>query len=293
MSDRKTEIMETAINLFSDKGYHFTSVQEITDACGISKGAFYKHFASKESMMLALLQRHHDHLLEEANAYQFGYGLNAQDRLIRKVQVELERSVEYRSFFNVLFTEFLPNEYSEVNVKMKQIQYALRSWHERSLVEAFGNRVKPYLSDLTTIMEGIIKEYLMLILWQQQKLSVKKLAEFIVQQLSVIVQHDQEINPVLPADFSNTSNQLEGKAAVQHEVESMLVEIKTKTADDETVAHALKQQIETTEMLLKELQSDIPRSFLIEALTKYLSHYPSLRIESEKILALWKDWKGD
>ncbi|RSL32408.1 TetR/AcrR family transcriptional regulator [Salibacterium salarium] len=293
MSDRKMEIMETAINLFSDKGYHFTSVQEITDACGISKGAFYKHFASKESMMLTLLQKHHDQLLQEADAYQVGHGLTPKERLIRKLKVELERSVEYRSFFNVLFTEFFPNEDGEVNAKMKQIQFALRSWHERSLLEAFGSRVKPYLGDLTTVMEGIIKEYLMLILWQRQQLSVQRLARFIVQQLDVMVQHDEEIRPVLPADFNHASNELEGKAAIQHELESMLVEVKMNAVDDGEAANAQKQQINTVEMLLKELPIDTPRDFLVEALMEYLCHFPSSREKSEKILALWKEWKGD
>lgn len=47
--------MDSAIKLFSNNGYNKASVDEICGEAGISKGAFYHHFRSKQELFLALL----------------------------------------------------------------------------------------------------------------------------------------------------------------------------------------------------------------------------------------------
>jgi len=44
-------LLESALELFGAKGFHATSVQEIVKAAGLTKGAFYHHFASKEDVL--------------------------------------------------------------------------------------------------------------------------------------------------------------------------------------------------------------------------------------------------
>ncbi len=53
--ETRSKIIESAINLFSVRGYTAASVDEICKAAGVSKGAFYHHFESKQVMFLALL----------------------------------------------------------------------------------------------------------------------------------------------------------------------------------------------------------------------------------------------
>jgi AcrR family transcriptional regulator len=53
--ETRAKIMEAAIKLFSTRGYNKASVDEICDEAGISKGAFYHHFKSKQALFLALL----------------------------------------------------------------------------------------------------------------------------------------------------------------------------------------------------------------------------------------------
>jgi AcrR family transcriptional regulator len=48
-------IVESAIKLFSTSGYNKASVNDICAEAGISKGAFYHHFKSKQALFLALL----------------------------------------------------------------------------------------------------------------------------------------------------------------------------------------------------------------------------------------------
>lgn len=43
-----------ALKLFLDKGYEATSIQEITQKAGLSVGAFYRHFDSKEGIFVEI-----------------------------------------------------------------------------------------------------------------------------------------------------------------------------------------------------------------------------------------------
>ena len=53
--ETRAKIMEAAIKLFSTRGYNKASVDDICKEAGISKGAFYHHFETKQALFLALL----------------------------------------------------------------------------------------------------------------------------------------------------------------------------------------------------------------------------------------------
>ena len=50
-AEKKEKIIACALNLIEEKGYDNVSVSEITKAAGVSKGAFYIHFNSKEDLI--------------------------------------------------------------------------------------------------------------------------------------------------------------------------------------------------------------------------------------------------
>jgi len=53
--ETRARILESSIKLFSTRGYNAASVDDICAEAGISKGAFYHHFESKQALFLALL----------------------------------------------------------------------------------------------------------------------------------------------------------------------------------------------------------------------------------------------
>jgi AcrR family transcriptional regulator len=53
----KQQLIDQATVLFRMKGYSATSINEIVQACGITKGSLYHHFASKEALGLATLEQ--------------------------------------------------------------------------------------------------------------------------------------------------------------------------------------------------------------------------------------------
>lgn len=57
MSTIKEKIIHESLKLFSLKGFSSTSVTDILEAAGASKGGFYNHFKSKEELFHAVLEQ--------------------------------------------------------------------------------------------------------------------------------------------------------------------------------------------------------------------------------------------
>jgi AcrR family transcriptional regulator len=54
-SKRPQEIIRSALNLFVKHGYETTSMQDIADACKMSKGNFYNYFKAKKDLVEAII----------------------------------------------------------------------------------------------------------------------------------------------------------------------------------------------------------------------------------------------
>src|SRR3954470_1561742 len=53
--DRRAAILDAALEVFSKRGYHGSSIDEIAQAAGISKALIYEHFPSKKDLHASLL----------------------------------------------------------------------------------------------------------------------------------------------------------------------------------------------------------------------------------------------
>jgi len=53
--NKKAKILESSLALFSQKGYHASTIEEIAKAAGVGKGSVYNYFESKESLLKALI----------------------------------------------------------------------------------------------------------------------------------------------------------------------------------------------------------------------------------------------
>ena len=54
----RKQILDAALKLFSHRGYGATSVNDIAEKAGLSKGNVYHHFADKETIFRALIDRY-------------------------------------------------------------------------------------------------------------------------------------------------------------------------------------------------------------------------------------------
>jgi len=61
--ERREQLLEAASEMFVDRGYHATGMDEIAERAGVSKPVLYQHFSSKLDLYLAVLQQHVDILV--------------------------------------------------------------------------------------------------------------------------------------------------------------------------------------------------------------------------------------
>lgn len=61
--ERRDQLLNMASDIFVDRGYHSTGMDEIADRAGVSKPVLYQHFSSKLDLYLAVLQQHGDILV--------------------------------------------------------------------------------------------------------------------------------------------------------------------------------------------------------------------------------------
>ncbi len=60
--DRRRQLLEAALDVFSSKGYHGASVADVIRRAGVARGTFYLYFESKRNCFEALLDQLLDHL---------------------------------------------------------------------------------------------------------------------------------------------------------------------------------------------------------------------------------------
>ncbi|WP_059020282.1 TetR/AcrR family transcriptional regulator [Mycobacterium sp. M26] len=56
----RQSVVDAAISLFSKKGYGETTLAEVQQLAGVTKGAFYYHFDSKDALAAAVIAEFHD-----------------------------------------------------------------------------------------------------------------------------------------------------------------------------------------------------------------------------------------
>jgi AcrR family transcriptional regulator len=77
------KIIDVAARLFAEKGYEQTTIQDIVNDLGMSKGAIFHHFGSKEDIVEAVIGRHRDKLIAAAEAAAGDKSVPVYERLIR------------------------------------------------------------------------------------------------------------------------------------------------------------------------------------------------------------------
>jgi len=55
MTDKKEQILETALHLFAKEGYAATSTNKIAKAAGVSEGLIFRHFKNKNNLLIELM----------------------------------------------------------------------------------------------------------------------------------------------------------------------------------------------------------------------------------------------
>jgi AcrR family transcriptional regulator len=108
-AERRAEILEAALGVFSSRGYHASSIDEIAQVAGISKALIYEHFDSKASLHLSLLEMYTAELAQRV-AEAAAPGPSAARRLEGGLDAFFAFVEERRGAWQMIFREVADSE---------------------------------------------------------------------------------------------------------------------------------------------------------------------------------------
>jgi AcrR family transcriptional regulator len=109
--ERRVAIQSSALEVFAERGYHTTSIDDIARAAGISKALIYEHFASKQELHADLLEVQASELYRRvANAVKAVEAESGSARLTAGLAAYLSFVEERRDAWRVLFRETVDPE---------------------------------------------------------------------------------------------------------------------------------------------------------------------------------------
>ncbi|MDK1388709.1 TetR/AcrR family transcriptional regulator [Sinorhizobium sp. 8-89] len=104
---RTSELIDCAQRLFFEHGYENTTVNDVIREAGLSKGAFYHYFASKEALLEALAARMARQSLDEMRPLLDDPSLDAVGRLnalfANSRRMKVDMAPQLKNTFNALF----------------------------------------------------------------------------------------------------------------------------------------------------------------------------------------------
>ena len=112
----ETKINEVAIRLFLEKGYAQVTINDICDACGITKPTFYKHAGCKENLILDFYDRTiHDLLID---TYHFLEAGSHYEQLVLVFRTLIQITKKYgQDLFSQMFISNLADDHHSFDMR--------------------------------------------------------------------------------------------------------------------------------------------------------------------------------
>ena len=128
---RRHSIVEAAVQIFSQKGYHRTRVQDITNALGISTGTFYIYFGNKRDLFVEVIDHVFRTILGEA-AKAIVAEEDIQKRMVLRGRVFYENYSKYNEILNQLRAEMAGED----------------KWPQEKIKKAYHDLTRPVIKDI-------------------------------------------------------------------------------------------------------------------------------------------------
>lgn len=99
---RREQLLEVALHVFAERGFHQTSMNDVADAAGVTKPVLYQHFSSKRALYLELLELVSSRLMaaiDEATSTAAGPREQVERGLRAYFRFVIDANDEYRLMF--------------------------------------------------------------------------------------------------------------------------------------------------------------------------------------------------
>lgn len=295
MNKKKRHVIDKAHELFIEQGYHATSIQDILNRSGISKGSFYNYFSSKGELFKAVFNLIQENAQLERDKLLIGEDI--KDMNIFKEQISIMIEMNKRNKINQLIDDVLVSNDPELFKYIKQFKSYFLHWVYERFIDIFPRNKEVYLVDCAVIFTGIMQNILYTSRALKTTINVEQMVDYTMDRMITILEdistedvhlfESEKLNALLPqTEFNNFFNNDFSVATLN------LKKIIEKSFSVE------EPKIKTCLNLLYFIQEEMlnnkePRKFLIESALSTLKNsdeFNSLKeyLQYEQILANMK-----
>jgi AcrR family transcriptional regulator len=134
-SGRRAELVAAAARLFSERGYHGTSMQHLGDALGIQRGSLYAHIGSKQELLFDVVDDGAERFLARAEEARAAPG-TATERLRAFLVGHIETAIAHIEASTVFL-----HEWRYLSDELRSVVQAKRDRYESMITEIVSDGI--------------------------------------------------------------------------------------------------------------------------------------------------------
>ncbi|PLT30694.1 TetR/AcrR family transcriptional regulator [Peribacillus deserti] len=187
MKEKEKMIMDSAMKLIAAKGFDATSIQEIANHAGISKGAFYLHFKSKEALLLDIFKYNYE-MIKARIEHLKSLNLPPKDLFIEHIVCQYEAILNQKEFIIMQTREQAVPFNESIGEFIKNMRIEAAENTRFTICSLYGEKAASFQWDLTILVQGMFSAYLELLIFQSAKLDLYELAAYILKRTDDLVE---------------------------------------------------------------------------------------------------------
>ena len=180
--------MEKAWELFSEKGFESTSVQQITDRCGISKGAFYLSFKTKDELILSMIDNYMQHFIADVDLV-VRNEVDPQKMLVAFYKCIFKRFNEQSQAARIFMNEQAITSNKELFKKVHAYETILVDTIMEMLEKCYGDQLRDTQYDLVYCIKGFLRISSELFLFHDVPIDLDKVAYSLAEKTDILARH--------------------------------------------------------------------------------------------------------
>ncbi|MGG3467040.1 TetR/AcrR family transcriptional regulator [Neobacillus pocheonensis] len=199
MREKEKIIVESGMKLFASKGFSSTSIQEIASESGISKGAFYLHFKSKDELLLAILEYIFETVFTNITMFE-QQDLPPREKFIKQISALFGTFLKHKEFLIMLSKEQAIPRNEEIKNLLFSKHHEIHLLYRKGLISIYGKDMEPYAVDLALILEGLFQSYIKIIFFEPDEFDFEALTQYLMRRLDSIVKDITAEKPFFSED---------------------------------------------------------------------------------------------
>ncbi|MFH0070390.1 TetR/AcrR family transcriptional regulator [Peribacillus sp. NPDC056705] len=288
MKEKNKMIIDKSVELFAEKGYHATSVQEIAEKCGIAKGSFYNHFKSKEELLVSIFKFYYEALTESLLDLELDASLSSKDKFMRQITVHIEHMTGNTNLIQMMMQEQMVHISKELDGFLHYMHEEGLIWFKRKIIELYPGLSADLLPDCTIIMDSLFKGYIGILIRKQNAFDVELLPSFILNRMDSIIASLQNNEDPLLKQFPLPGCSIRDMSPKEeiHSIIVRMLEVETRMEE----GMEINKNTEALKVIQEEFSKVRPNPIILESLLLFLEKNEKRSPLGSKLILMMKDY---